>query len=394
MVCPKECISFGKTNMGRLYPVVGHECVDCGLCLKYCPSGYEHELKGIYNSGEIQEVYIGRATDKEYFENAQSGGACTATLHYLFSANKIDGAVVVRMDFGSTPEVQAVLVESIDELKHCQKSCYTAVPLLSILRQCEDKKSLAVVGLPCQMRALSSIQKSGKRLTNVKYKLGLFCDGTMTSVAQDVLVSYANRSETKEYKIDWKNKMISNYCNVLNYSMLRGGYESALTRIFTVDGQETILPNTYRFLLKELFTYPQCYRCNDKLNVNADIVFGDPWGMSNVDWQNGDNVILPRTAKGQALVDEMLSQHVITASEGDFEEIVKGQNLPSRLLRSKEEIKSNSYKNRFASLERSFMDKDEAVAYARKYIARKIKHKRKVYRIASKVWYFVKRKLR
>lgn len=55
--------------------------------------------------------------------------------------------------------------------------------------------------------------------------------------------------------------------------------------VVSESGQEKMLPNSYRFALKDYFTSPRCRVCYDKLNTFSDLVFGDPWGMSGVDWE-------------------------------------------------------------------------------------------------------------
>jgi len=207
-VCPKNAISYEITTAGRMYASVCNECVDCGLCSKVCPSeNFSNKKNGEYNEGCVDSVYVGRSNNCTYFNNAQSGGVCATVVDYLLTVGKIDAAVMVRMSYDKTPKVEAEVVETTDKLIRYQKSCYSPVPLLSALKQCNTKKSIAVVGLPCQMSAIMAMQ-SIKKYSNIKYKIGLVCEGIMGSTAQDVLTSYAGSNMGDNRKVDLKRKTV------------------------------------------------------------------------------------------------------------------------------------------------------------------------------------------
>ena len=63
VVCPKEAISFSTSSVGRLYAEVSNDCIDCGLCMKVCPSlvnKSSNETKDPY-LGNISKVYTGKS---------------------------------------------------------------------------------------------------------------------------------------------------------------------------------------------------------------------------------------------------------------------------------------------------------------------------------------------
>ena len=75
-ICPKDCISFNFSSIGRMFAVVdGKNCIDCGLCTKVCPSldkiGLHNRFEDQY-IGNLKKVYVGRCKDEAYFKNAQS----------------------------------------------------------------------------------------------------------------------------------------------------------------------------------------------------------------------------------------------------------------------------------------------------------------------------------
>lgn len=191
-VCPKNAISISSTTLGRKFASVDDNCIDCGLCLNVCPSLDRQNLRAMHADkyvGEIRNVYVGKSTNREIYNNSQSGGACMSVISYLFDTGAIDAAVLCRMDYGNPPEVKSFLVESKEGLTNYQKSCYTPVDLLSALREATSKKAIAVVGLPCHIQGAESLIRYHHRFHNIRYKIGLICDRTLCAGIQNVMLS-------------------------------------------------------------------------------------------------------------------------------------------------------------------------------------------------------------
>lgn len=321
-ICPKEAIGFVWSSMGRMSAQVNEKCVDCGICTKVCPS-LNNAAAYIEDQyvGNIEALYTGRATDEKIFQNAQSGGAVTAVISYLFQNKKIDCAVVCRMKAGDTPVVESVIITDVSDLMESQKSCYTPVDMLSILKKTKDFKSVAFVGLPCHLQGLSLLKKKSNRFHNIKYMLGLICDRTLCGSIQELFVrKYAASFNSKKVKIDWRRKYLSS-----KYFQ----YKNAPVVIYSHRDEYTI-PNHVRFYLKEPFTPPRCRVCTDKINVMADLVFGDPWRMDNIDWIKGENVIIARTALGNILLKEIQNSGALQLSLRNNEEILSSQLISER----------------------------------------------------------------
>ena len=325
-VCPKGAISYAETNIGRKHAVVSNDCIDCGICQKSCPTlNYEELTEKIDDRfvGQVNGTYIGRATDNEIYRNSQSGGSCTALLKHLFETQRIDGAIVCRMEYGNVPVVKPVLITNANDLLQTQKSNYTQVPLLSILRETENLKSVAMVGIPCQIEAIKSIQKNLHKYTNIKFFLGLICDRSLCGAIQDV---YSKRldGEQNSIKIGWRAKFID------GITPKSERYKNAPLIVYSKEGKHVKLSNIYRFALKDMFTPPKCRTCEDKLNALADVTLGDPWKMSGVDWENGESLIISRTAVGQEIIDACQRQNYISVRQASLSEVIKGQNIEQR----------------------------------------------------------------
>lgn len=325
-ICPNNAIDFKDTSLGRLYASVNDYCVQCGLCTKVCPS---IDILGIYKEndnplvGKINKVYVGKCSDQKLFKNAQSGGAASAIISYLLDTNKVEAALVCVMEANERSKGEPMVITKSMDVAKSQKSCYTPVPLLVGLKNAVKYKKIAVIGLPCQIEALTLLERQNK-LSNLIYKVGLICDRMMCGTLADVMMSL---SHINSGKIDWRRK---------DFSYNKKYYPYKTAPVVVYDKKKTkVIPNSYRFSLKEMFTPPRCRLCYDKLNTFADVTVGDPWGMSGVDWNQGASLILTRTSLGQILLAEMINSGVLEVTERPLSEVIDGQHINARVSQIK-----------------------------------------------------------
>lgn len=310
IVCKKNAIELKSSIMGRLFAVVEGNCVNCGLCLKVCPSYKADYSLEDYISLDKLRIAIGKATDNDIYRNSQSGGAVTAILQYLFEFHLIDAALVCKNG-------KANIITEESELKNSQKSEYTTIPLLTELSKITFYKSVAVVGLPCHITALTNIMKHKK--IPVNYKLGLICDRTLCCGIKNGIQNYLKID--RDYSIiQWRNKEAG----------IGFGYKNAPITIEVQGKQKMILPSRIRQKLKLMFTAPRCLCCPDKLNLNADIVFGDPWNI-DIPYDNGASLIIVNTIKGVSILNNAVQAgYVSIARECSREELNRSQHIIER----------------------------------------------------------------
>lgn len=321
-VCPKHAISMVFNPMGQLLAQIDEsKCVDCGVCVNNCPSHDAKSTIGRYLTdgdiaANIKGVYTGRAADEHILLNGQSGGLVTAILTHLFEQNSIDAAVVCRVSHADTYSANAIVVTSAPELMQCQKSSYTPLDMVSALKQTREYRAVAFVGTGCHIQGVRTLQANGQQ-ANIAVLIGLICDRVLAKTASDVLMG--SHFEGEKRKIIWRDK--------------RQHYKSAKLIIQTENGQELEIPSWKRHALKDHFTPPRCLACFDKLNVCADIVVGDPWGMSNIDWQHGESVVMTRTELGQNIIDRLRNEGAAILREASKDELLKGQNIAGKAKR-------------------------------------------------------------
>jgi coenzyme F420 hydrogenase subunit beta len=195
---PEFCLSCGACVAGCCHnvlemvdgkPKLVGRCELCSICYYQCPQviGQKELEKKIFerNSTADEPVGIytraisGQTTDHKIRVHCQDGGFVTSLLSALLKAEFIDGAVVTASDeWRPVPKVATTRAELIE----CAGSKYSRGSLLLGLRDAIDLYSLekiAIVGLPCQIKAIRRMQNSERtvhRLTDsVKLCIGLFC---------------------------------------------------------------------------------------------------------------------------------------------------------------------------------------------------------------------------
>lgn len=323
MVCPAKAIHMDFSSMGRLLPDVnGNSCTQCGLCLQLCP-GIDVSRKLAEKIeptllGKVQEVLYARSADDETFNNAQSGGATTETLAFLFDEDCIDAALVVVQE---KHLAKYRVVTNKRDVYASQTSQYTPVDLVSGLPLLKDFKHVAVVGLPCHLEGVVKLkEKFPNKYYNIEYLLGLICAGTQSQLTVNVVKCIGEKrigKITEDEQIRWRQKKYSNY-------------KRADIAILDSEGKVRMLNNSIRHTAKHYLSSPRCKLCFDKMNLYADVVFGDAWGVSGEDTKMGGNVIVCRTDKGKALIDKMISKGRLKGRPCPIEEVSKGQGIPKK----------------------------------------------------------------
>lgn len=173
-------------------------CMLCEACSTACPADvdYPHLMLAwryealVYGREkvhrlELEQEFIGTG-DRELFGIAQEmvsvrsvtehdkNGVVTSLLVEGMRAGLFDAAVVVRRGGGNRPE--SFIAENCEDIINARGSKYELVPMPERLIEAiieRGYRTIAVVGLPCQVTAIREIQRSlpGTRL----FIIGLFC---------------------------------------------------------------------------------------------------------------------------------------------------------------------------------------------------------------------------
>jgi coenzyme F420 hydrogenase subunit beta len=184
--CPYDCLEIKNEK-----PALKKRCELCGICYFQCPLVYDQkEVEKIVfgknappeePAGIFANVFSVRAKDEVIRNRAQDGGAVTALLVSLLEMNYIDGAIVMGVGNGPWKPL-AKVAEDKAEIINCAGSKYSLTPIFLGLKDATDmysKERLAIVGLPCQMKAMRQMRfapfKNDRISDSIKLTIGLFC---------------------------------------------------------------------------------------------------------------------------------------------------------------------------------------------------------------------------
>lgn len=181
--CPYMAFHKGKH-------VLVHACpLSDGECYQYCPRTYmdmdalsQKVFGAPYGEDEFgiaKEVFLARTLDPEIKSKGQDGGTITALLSLAMEGGLVEGVISSRMSVDKTP--RGFLARNRSELLQSAGSCYTASPVLETYNRVaeENNEKLALVGLPCQIQALTKMKlyppQHTVNISNVKIVIGIFC---------------------------------------------------------------------------------------------------------------------------------------------------------------------------------------------------------------------------
>ena len=190
--CVAACPSYVLRIFGEV-PIMKEYCHRDGFCYHQCPQTVDpKELErrvfgrnvgasepfGIY-----QHAFSVKARAPDILARCQDGGAVTGLLAELLETEYIDAAVAIgegNLPWQPAPKV----VLDRDDVLACAGTKYSRGAVIFGLRDAVDlymRERIAVVGTPCEIKALRQMQTGERapyRLTdNIKLCIGLFCMG-------------------------------------------------------------------------------------------------------------------------------------------------------------------------------------------------------------------------
>lgn len=185
VVCPFNCLEYAEEK-----PRLVRECEVCGICAQTCPQ-YEwswtraEELvfgrvrRTEENFGVYRRLVIAQATDEGILKVCQDGGVVTALLTFALQGGLIDGAAVSGISRDKPFYPIPKLATTPKEVLECAGTRYSYSPnILALAEGVKQKKtSIALVGTPCQIRAIRKMQMIPlKEYTgSLKFTIGLMC---------------------------------------------------------------------------------------------------------------------------------------------------------------------------------------------------------------------------
>lgn len=288
--------------------------------------------------GEHIRCRMGYAADEKLRANCASGGMVTALLCHLLDTRQIDGAWVTRSEIQDGKLGYRTLIATTkEEIMECSSSVYMYMPLLKHVKMAEEFNGrLAVVMVPCQMRALSAMLEKNPALNEkVVLKLGLYCSGSHHENATLVPL------KKKKISLDGAVRIF-----------YRRGHWRGLSTVVYKDGCERTLsyPKTIcAYKNAYFFSRESCMVCQDHYCNAADIAFGDIWlkEMKKNPIKHTSCVI--RTERADKLFRSAVEAGAIIDAKIDDTKMLRSQKralvFKFNLARAKQEMLSKRVKN-------------------------------------------------
>ena len=240
---------------------------------------------------------------------ASSGGIVSGLIKYLFETGKIKNAI--SYEFDASNLYAPKLISSFKEYR-IVGSIYHEVDLINFIKDSLSCLSgpLAVVCLPCQVKAIRYLLKEGGVTGSI---IALTCSAQLSKDA-----TYYMYDRLKIKKTD-----------VLSLRYRGNGWPSGVQ--IETTSRRHFLPNRpslwFDIFHSHIFTLRRCFWCRDTFGINADITVADPWLRHYMEKDTiGHTLVLVHNTKGALIVEDSIRQGYLEC----IEEIDVGQVVASQ----------------------------------------------------------------
>ena len=273
--------------------------------LQYCSGkgfDFPEQSKRIYGkdtpysvfTGAYKNIYIGHSNDESIRMLSASGGIISAILIWLLEKGRIDGAVVLGMSEEEPWLTKPFIATSKEEILSAAQSKYIISSVNEILTEMERfQGKLAYIGLPGQVQSIRLLQEARHpSVKNIEYIFGPFYGNTLHfSSVKSFLRSYKERDYRKIRKL-----------------YFRHGEWPGNMRIELESGRIIELQKFHANYLIPFHIMKNSLLCTDLSNEFTDISGGDAWAPVYEERGKGFSIVLSRSKKGQAILDEMIKE--------------------------------------------------------------------------------------
>ncbi|MHA1614620.1 MAG: Coenzyme F420 hydrogenase/dehydrogenase, beta subunit C-terminal domain [Candidatus Thorarchaeota archaeon] len=246
-------------------------------------------------------MYMARALDASVLEKVESGGVVTSILRCALETGHIDGVVTIRAKNTDRFSGIPVLITKPDELLETTGSLHCSVPNIArFVKEYLDggtSKKLAVVGKPCDIRAIIELQKRNQIDIDNLVLIGLNCSGTISP-------GTARKIYREKFKVDPSD-------------VVREEIDGGKLTISLKNGKSKSL-DLLKLEKKGLGRRDNCRRCEIKIPTFADLAFGK-WGTESE--EKGGVFIEVCSVKGRILVNRAIDKGCIEVDKASVSSI-------------------------------------------------------------------------
>lgn len=295
-VCNLSAISVKPNEKTGFYSIDVNEdlCVNCGKCKSICPADTDARINP-KSVGKYQRLLLAHSNNSSVRTMATSGGVVNSIVRYIVEKDIVDLAIVVKENINAEFECEAIVVDksNVDKLSVDARSFasrYVQFPTLSALKDIQNK-NIAVVGVPCQINALSKFDKS-----NNIFKIGIACSGATSFLATKAIKkAYAN----DDFHIFYRGNGWCGYNSLVNGDKIieKKHTQSDFEKIYT----------------SQIFRQTSCRNCYDHFAENADISFFDFWNKDEMENETiGNSATIIRSERANELFNRAVEDNYIS----------------------------------------------------------------------------------
>ncbi len=292
---------------------------DTGRCVEICPLidrgdiALDKMTSDVMNTPEIgpyKKIIMACSLDKEINEKAQYGGVVSSLITYALGKDIIRSAILTDAGDGYAPA--GTVARSRSDVIGCAGSRYTASAGLEALNMAikTGEQKLGIVGLPCQMEALTRMRHMGSdgenRANSIVLKIGLFCTWAL---------------DYRSLFADLRNRGLREPILKCDIPPPPAGVFQICTR----DGWREFPLNDIRPFIKK-----GCSLCQDMTAEWSDISVGaiegiDEWNTVVLRTDLGLRLMEQATEDGVVKVDDLPKKNLMHLAEASFNKKERGR---------------------------------------------------------------------
>ena len=261
--------------------------------------------------GPILGIWEAHATDAEVRSRGSSGGVLTALASWLSETGRAAQVIGARADTQDPRRTVTVSLTSREEALAAAGSRYA--PVSNAAHPLAMDPNGGFIGKPCEASALRALAQTGCR--DPGYSLSFFCAGTPNQAATDRLVRDLGVDADKPLRDLW----------------YRGrGWPGRFTAVpRTGVSASASYQESWGKSLGPTVQW-RCRLCADGVGESSDVTAGDFWradrcGYPDFDEHDGVSVLIARTPRGLALVQEAAEAGVVHVSPIEPAEVTRVQ---------------------------------------------------------------------